>query len=96
MFKEISGFEKLYWISDTGLVKSKKKILKISLDKDGYAKVALSKNGKKYHFRVHRLVAFAFIPNPENKSEVNHKDGNKTNNNHWNLEWCTRASRTLT
>ena len=58
-------------------------------DNDGYIKFAPRINGKKCYFRVHRLVATKFIPNPENKPQVNHKDGNKQNNNKDNLEWCT-------
>ena len=55
----------------------------------GYLYVALFRNGKRYYRRVHRLVAEAFIPNPDNLPEVNHKDEDKTNNLASNLEWCT-------
>ena len=58
--------------------------------KDGYPIVTLGKNGSRYHVKIHRLVAKAFIPNPDNLPEVNHKDGNKTNNNISNLEWMTQ------
>ena len=57
--------------------------------RDGYLKVTLSKNHKRYYFRVHRLVAEAFIDNPNNYPVVNHKDENKLNNRVDNLEWCT-------
>lgn len=55
----------------------------------GYLSVALCKNNKTTHKMIHRLVAIAFIPNPNNLSQVNHKDENKTNNHIDNLEWCT-------
>ena len=61
-------------------------------NKKGYLRVCLSKNKKKKDLYVHRLVAEAFIPNPENLPEVNHKDGDKTNNNDWNLEWTTHKN----
>lgn len=94
IWKDIKGYEGTYQISNLGSVKSfigKTKILKNSKPikrKDGnysYPKVQLK--GKTY--RIHRLVALAFIPNPENKSEVNHKDKNINNNTLDNLEWCT-------
>ena len=55
----------------------------------GYLRVYLYKDGKRKHHKVHRLVAHAFIPNPEHKSQVNHIDGNKKNNSVTNLEWVT-------
>lgn len=58
--------------------------------KKGYYQVTLIKDGKKKHYRVHRLVASAFLENPFNYTDVNHKDENKTNNHVDNLEWCTR------
>lgn len=67
----------------------KGKVLKPEITNCGYERVALVKNGTKKHFSVHRLVAEAFIPNPDNLSCVNHKDENKLNNNVNNLEWCT-------
>lgn len=60
-------------------------------DKDGYLKVQLTRNGERHKFFLHRLVALNFIPNPENKPEVNHKDGVKDNNNLPNLEWNTTS-----
>ena len=57
--------------------------------RNGYVYIFLMKDNKSKNFRLHRLVAEAFIPNPENKLQVNHKDGNKLNNNVNNLEWCT-------
>ena len=95
-WKDIKGYEGLYQISNLGRVKSlprngtikDERIIKYSLDKYGYPQVVL--NNKKHKcFRVHRLVAEAFIPNPQNKSTVNHIDGNKTNNKLNNLEWNT-------
>lgn len=75
---------------------SREKTLKLIKKKDGYIKVNLHNNeytgrGNGCEYLVHRLVAEAFIPNPDNLPEVNHKDGNKTNNKVDNLEWCDRS-----
>ena len=93
---DIIGYEG-YQVSNLGRVKSlgnyktrKEKILKQCIDKDGYLQVQLCKNGKIKTFKVHRLVAQAFIPNPDNLPQVNHKDENKENNIVSNLEWCTQ------
>ena len=68
-------------------------ILKTRVTKYGYVAVSLRKEGERrgYHKSVHRLVAIAFVPNPESKDQVNHIDGVKTNNMASNLEWCTRS-----
>ena len=90
----IKGYESLYEVSDQGRVRSlkfgKERILKPQRIKTGYLKVCLCKNGEIKQCLVHRLVAQAFIPNPQNLPEVNHKDENKTNNSVQNLEWCDR------
>lgn len=96
VWKEIEGYEGLYMITVLGDVYSLKRgiMLKKRLTFDGYIKATLSKNDKAKDFRVHRLVAEAFIPNPENKETVNHIDGDKTNNCVSNLEWATRSEQT--
>lgn len=68
----------------------KERILKPSIDRYGYKKIVLTKNGKSYYFTVHRLVAINFISDPEaERNTVNHKDGNKLNNHVDNLEWMS-------
>lgn len=79
-----------YEISNLGRVRKNNKILRQYENDKGYLYVGLSKNNKRKFFRVHRLVAMAFINNSENLPEVNHKDENKLNNRIDNLEWCTR------
>lgn len=69
------------------------KFMKLAND-NGYLRVNLCKDGKKYRWAVHRLVALAYIPNPESKRTVNHIDGNKTNNHVSNLEWATYKEQT--
>ena len=89
--KDIKDYEGLYAITTDGNVWSYKsrKFLKPYLIKGGYHIVGLYNNGKRKKFLIHRLVAEAFIPNPNNLPCVNHKDENKSDNNVNNLEWCS-------
>ena len=96
IYKDIAGYEELYKISNHGNVKSlgngksrKEKVLKPIKLKNGYLRVDLPKQGKHKLYFIHRLVAEAFIPNPNNLPIINHKDENPLNNNVSNLEWCT-------
>jgi hypothetical protein len=91
IWKTIEGTNGEYQVSDTGLVKTTKtgRILRPAVSRHGYERVCLFKMDQERRYRVHRLVAMAFIPNPENLPQVNHKDGNKRNNHVSNLEWVT-------
>lgn len=91
IFKTIPGFPD-YEVSTWGRVFSKKtgRFLKQEEHYKGYLRVDLfDVHGERKHFKVHRLVAEAFIPNPLGKDQINHKDGNNTNNSVTNLEWVT-------
>lgn len=79
-----------YYISSLGNIKNKKgRQLKPRKHRDGYIEYYLYRNGKGYHVKAHRIVAMAFIPNPNNLPQVNHIDEDKENNYVNNLEWCT-------
>lgn len=94
-FVKINDFEN-YAVNKCGDVKNLKtnKILKPS-ERNGYLRVALYKDGKRYHHSVHRLVGEAFIPNLDNKPQINHIDCDKQNNNYKNLEWCNNSENQL-
>ena len=88
-FRDIPGYEGVYEVSNLGRVRRNGKILKPIKDKDGYLRVNLCKNGiRRTSSLIHRLVALAFLHNPDNKPQINHKDEDKTNNAVDNLEWC--------
>lgn len=90
--RPIEGFNGYFVDSDGNIIrKNKDGFLKPQDGGNGYKKVSLVKNGKVYNRLIHRIVAQAFIPNPENLPQVNHKDENKANNCVENLEWCTSA-----
>lgn len=90
IWKDIDGYEGLYQVSNLGRVKSSKHdIILKTYSNRGYHQVQLSKNNIKSNKTIHRLVAQAFIPNPDNKPQVNHIDEDKTNNKVSNLEWVT-------
>jgi len=111
LWKEISEYEGLYSVSSLGRVKSiqrevlysngrthivKEKILKQEISKTTKMKrVTLSKQCSVERFLVHRLVGKEFIPNPENKSQINHIDGDRLNNTITNLEWCTGSENMM-
>ena len=104
IWKDIKGYESMYQVSSFGNVRSltrkssngiyKGRMLKPAIIGRGYLKVLLSKNNKQKMKMVHRLVAETFLPNPSGKKFVNHIDGDKTNNNVSNLEWCTAKENT--
>lgn len=103
-WRDVVGFEGLYLVSNTGKIKGVDRIIgykngrtrkwkgtekKQTPARHGYLKVGLSKNGKGKTIQVHHVVAEAFVPKIPGKDQVNHKDGDKTNNRADNLEWCT-------
>lgn len=92
VWKPVVGYEGLYEVSSDGRVKSLfryKKELKPNITRNGYATVELFKDKSSKRLLIHRLVAMAFIPNPDNLPQVNHIDENKLNNDVSNLEWIT-------
>ncbi len=89
IWKDIQGFEGLYQVSNFGNVKNRKgRILRPATRNDMRKQVILWKNGKAFTRKIHRLVAIAFLPNPNGYLQINHKDEDPTNNNVENLEWC--------
>lgn len=90
-WRAVPGYEGLYEVSNMGNVRNVRRntLLKLSKNNNEYIRVCLCKNCIRTLLSVHRLVAQAFIPNPNNLPQVNHKDEDKTNNNVDNLEWCT-------
>ena len=95
MYKEIPNYPN-YIIYDNGRVQNKNsgRFLHPQFFGNGYLRVGLSKNGEQKMFLIHRLVAEAFLDNPGNLPIVNHKDGNPSNNNVTNLEWCSQEYNT--
>lgn len=90
--KEIPDYGGMYYIREDGCVfRSDGYEMKGNVNSYGYRVVSLTKDGKKKDHKVHRLVAIAFIPNPNDYECVNHIDGNKLNNSLSNLEWCSKG-----
>lgn len=83
-----------YEISNYGNIRKLGKLLNIGIDSNGYKRINLQKQGKQTTFRLHKLLALVFIENPNNYKIINHKDGNKLNNDLNNLEWCTHSHNT--
>lgn len=111
IWKDISGFEGYYQVSNLGRVKSIDRRVKSgkgngrisygrikqpSINNKGYFMHKLNRNCKQYNFLLHRLVAQAFIPNPNNYPEIDHMDGNPQNNNLENLRWVTHKENSNT
>ena len=96
-FKPIKGYEGLYEVSNLGNIKGLKRniILKPFCDPSGYNGVVLCKDGKVTFKYIHRLIAMDFIPNLENKPQVNHINGVKNDNRIENLEWCTHKENAI-
>lgn len=110
IWKDITGYENAFEVSNLGNFRSKDryvpcrwgglrsypgKVLKTETIVEGYQRIVLMKNAVRKRYMCHRLVAQEFIPNPNNKPFVNHKNGNKADNRACNLEWCTQSENEL-
>ncbi len=110
VWKPIPGFEGYYEASNMGNIRSldrftknrwgsctfhKSQLMKCRIVKNGYAHVKLTKDGNKFEPLVHRIIADMFIPNPDNLPQINHKNGDKSDNRVSNLEWCTSSQNQL-
>lgn len=103
IWKDIPEFEGHYQVSNLGRVRSirtsqgtyRERLKKTYLDRNGYENIDLFKQNKQHKHLVHRLVAKAFLPNPSNKPNINHKDAVKHNNVLLNLEWCTQSENLI-
>ena len=95
--KDVKNYEGLYAVTSCGKIWSyrSKKFLKPFADKNGYLKVGLYKDNKKKNFLIHRLVALAYIPNPDGLETVDHIDGNKEHNYINNLQWMTQKDNAI-
>ena len=96
VWKPIKGYESLYEVSNKGRIRNRcgKFLAHDTNNIRKYHRVCLCRNYTRHICSVHRLVAAAFIPNPQNKPQINHIDGNKDNNCVENLEWCTNSENT--
>lgn len=110
IWKDIPSYEGYYQVSNLGNFKSLPRVVKYKtngcrnypskcllteITKDNYQRITLMKEGVKTRYQAHRLVALAFIPNPDNKPFINYIDGNKSNNIVSNLEWCTASENII-
>lgn len=95
IWRDVDGYDGKYQVSNCGRVRSFKykmpRIMKLAVLKVGYPSVHLQLGGKSKLMYIHRLVAQAFVDNPEGKPQINHINGDKTDNHAENLEWCTRS-----
>lgn len=95
VWKDVEGYEGLYQVSSLGRIRSLDRVIIVKgkimspVNRNGYSRIRLKKDGKGQNFSIHRLVASAFLPNPKNLPEVNHKNEIKTDNSVENLEWCS-------